>query len=470
MISVRNHQRRLNGSKLILLLLAVFSLSSCGVFNKTSNSSRKTTKKVRVKRNTPRKTTTPTTDVSDANKKDDGVKIIKLPPKTDNTPPKMDDPIVAIPSSREGSYDIMMLMPLDVNRATIDADDRFIMYYAGAKIAGQKLQELDANITINVADTKGGNIKDILNYNVSRETDVIIGPYDKKDLKYAISFAKRQEVPLVSPWQALSGDDSANPYYVQLSPSLPDYYKRMIKDVSDHYVPTDVTIINKRNNAKSEKIVAYSQKLAKYYYGVPSSKPFNELSVSEDDLNSEDPVITALHSLPPGKKAVFVLPQWAGRDYSFIYNTLRRIVLEKGDREVVVYGMFSILNNDNIEYDLYKALQMRIVVKQFVDQKEYDVLRFKRDFLSLYGILPTEDAYEGYDNLMYIGRALNAYGKDFQYHLTKENGYMLQAAYEVEPKLLNTEKSTTNDNVELFVNKHVDILEFKDGQFTRIKE
>lgn len=474
MTSVQNHLPRLSGNNIILFLLCCVLLSSCDF---TKNTYDKYTKKEerRKTRTKKRPRTKTNTRPKTKPKSNDGVKVIKIP--TNNTDQNTKDEIPVpvnvdpVDAYKESSYEVTMLLPLDSRAGAISSsNERFMMYYAGAKIAGDKLREMGYNMSISVADTKNSSIDNVLKNATDSETDVIIGPYDRNDLKYTIDFAGRKKIALVSPWQSLSSLKSENPHYIQLSPSLKVYYEKMVKNISDTYLPGDVTIITKSGDNASRKRGKGIQGLAKAYYRTADRAPFNELLLSESSLNDEDPVIKTLHEGDPRKPVVFILPNWSGRDYSFIYNTLRRIVLEKGEREVIVYGMFSILDNENIDYDLYKALNMRIVTSKYVDQADYDVKRFKRDFLSLYGELPSADAYEGYDNLMYIGRALNKYGKNFQYHLEKEEGYMLQTAYNVTQKYLTKEPRSRNENIQFFENKHLDIIEFKNGSFTRIKK
>lgn len=473
MTSVQNHLQRLSGNKIILFLLCFTLLSSCDF---TKNTYDKYTKKeVKRKTRTKKKPRTTKPRTTTKPKAKDGIKVIKIPSEkadqntSDNTTVPVD--VVPVDAYKESSYEVTMLLPMDSKEGRVSSsNERFMMYYAGAKIAGDKLREMGHSLSITVADTKNGSIDKVLNQSTDSETDVIIGPYDRNDLKYTIDFAGRKKIALVSPWQSLSSLKTENPHYIQLSPSLKVYYEKMVKNISDTYLPSDVTIITKSGDNASRKRGKGIQGLAKAYYRTADRAPFKELLLSESSLNDEDPVITTLHVGDPRKPVVFVLPNWSGRDYSFIYNTLRRIVLEKGEREVIVYGMFSILENENIDYDLYKALNMRIVTSKYVDQADYDVKRFKRDFLSLYGELPTADAYEGYDNLMYIGRALNKYGKNFQYHLEKEEGYMLQTAYSVTQKYLTKEPRARNENIQFFENKHLDIIEFKNGSFTRIKK
>ena len=124
------------------------------------------------------------------------------------------------------------------------------------------------------------------------------------------------------------------------------------------------------------------------------------------------------------------------------------------------------LESEKINFDYYNSLNMKVARSKFVDEEDGDVIRFKRDFVNKYGALPTDDAYEGYDNLMYIGRNIHEYGKNFQFFLNKDQGYYLQAKYNVVPTRADSPDDLM-EKINYFENKNVDIVEFKNNRFAR---
>ena len=342
--------------------------------------------------------------------------------------------------------------------------DRFIQYYCGMLVATSILEKEGVNLNINVVDEKKRKFETILKEEVNSRTDAIVGPYSRKSLKVAAQFAKSKEIPLVSPWQASSKIAAKNPYYIQLRPNLDEHYYSIFEDVKKNFDIEQVHIVGRLTNLNDGKRIRKLQKMARDVWDDSKEDVLTEQLLIRDSIDVGE---TAFDSIFVGDKTlVFIIPNWSFEDEAFIYGTLRRLSVEKGLSKVIVYGMPIMLESEKINFDYYSSLNMRVARSKFVDEGDYDVSRFKRDFVNTYGALPTDDAYEGYDNLMFIGRNLNEYGKNFQYYLNEDQGYYLQAGYKVE----ETRKDSRGDGpkeIDYFENKNVDIIEFKENRFVR---
>ena len=204
--------------------------------------------------------------------------------------------------------------------------------------------------------------------------------------------------------------------------------------------------------------------MAKDVWGKSDENHLQEFMLSQDSIDIGETAFDSIFVVD--KTNVMIIPNWSFKDEAFVYGALRRLSVEKGITDVVVYGMPIMIESDKINFDQYNSLNMRVARSKFVDEYDGDVARFKRDFVNKYGALPTDDAFEGYDNLMFIGRNLKKHGKNFQYFLNKDQGYYLQAKYNVEA----TRKDSPDDRLQkinYFENKNVDIIEFKNNRFAR---
>lgn len=204
--------------------------------------------------------------------------------------------------------------------------------------------------------------------------------------------------------------------------------------------------------------------MAEDVWGENDENHLQEFMLIQDSIDMGE---TAFDSIfVEDKTNVMIIPNWSYEDEAFIYGALRRLSVEKGMAKVVVYGMPIMIESEKINFDYYNSLNMKVARSKFVDERDGDVIRFKRDFVNTYGALPTDDAYEGYDNLMYIGRNLNEYGKNFQFYLNKDEGYYLQAKYNVTPTIIDSPDDRL-EKINYFENKNVDIIEFKNNIFVR---
>jgi hypothetical protein len=295
----------------------------------------------------------------------------------------------------------------------------------------------------------------------------MIGPYKRSNLRIAAETAEQNQIPLVSPWQASNTIAKDNPYYVQLRPNLDEHYYSIFEDIKSNYDDLEnVYILGRLSSPKDKdgKRTNKLQKMAKDVWGESDENHLQEYMLIQDSIDMGE---TAFDSVfVENKTNVMIIPNWSFEDEAFIYGALRRLSVEKGMSKVVVYGMPIMIESEKINFDYYYSLNMKVARSKFVDEKDGDVIRFKRDFVGKYGALPTDDAYEGYDNLMYIGRNLYQYGKNFQFFLHKDQGYYLQAKYSVEPSRLDSPDDRM-EKINYFENKNVDIIEFKNNRFAR---
>jgi len=467
MISVQNLLRQLSGNKILgCLLLFALVVSSCGGTQKTVDRTKSRTKSSSTSKG---KTTTK------ANTKNDKVKVIEWNEATDDRKPPITEAKDNSNASedmskneliKEDEYDITYFVPFDAGAYASSANpsDRFVQYYSGMLIATEILERESINLNINVVDEKKRKFETILHGSVNRETDVIVGPYDRQALRVAANYAQENEIPLVSPWQASSKIAKENPYYIQLRPNLDEHYYSIFEDIKKNFKDENLIIVGSKTSPKDGGRIRKLQRMAKDVFGKSDENHFQEFLAIPDSI---DLGVTAFDSLfIENKTNVVLVPNWSFKDEEFIYGSLRRMSVEKGMANMVVYGMPIMLESDKINFDYYNSLNMRVARSKFVDERDGDVQRFKRDFVEKYGALPSDDAYEGYDNLMYIGRNLYKYGKNFQYHLDNDQGYYLQAGYRVEPTYQDSPDDKKKD-INYFENKNVEIIEFKNNRFVR---
>lgn len=458
MTSVLSRLRLLSGNKIIGIFVIAFLFASCGGTDKAvrGTSKSRTTKSSKTKV-TGVKKKKKVREVEWKEAKDE-----KKPPIKNPTPASMAKAEII----KEDVYDITYFIPFDAGNYMNSAQksDRFIQYYSGMLVATKILEKEGVQLNINVVDEKKRKFETILQDEVTRETDAIVGPYSRKALKVAAQYSKSREIPLVSPWQASSRITNDNPYYIQLRPNLDEHYYSIFEDVNAKFELDQVYIVGRQTNQKDIKRIKKLQRMAKDVWGESDEDLLTEALLLQDSIDIGETAFDSLFNVE--KPLVFIIPNWSFEDESFIYGTLRRLSVEKGLTEVIVYGMPIMLESEKINFDYYSSLNMRVARSKFVDERDSDVARFKRDFVNTYGALPSDDAYEGYDNLMYIGRNLQEYGKNFQFYLSEDQGYYLQAGYNVEP----SHKNTIDDGpkkIEYFENKNVDIIEFKENKFVR---
>lgn len=455
MISVLNRLQRLSGSKLLLL--------SCLLLCFSCNSSKKTvTKKRTTKRTSTKRTSDKTKTTTKVIKKDD-IDWAKDDKKEEEK--EKEQEVQYADSEIKSVYNVSVFIPFDVNSSASNisnVSNKFINYYAGVQLALKDLESTGLSLNVKVFDSKN-NFDAKLRDPFNEVTDVIIGPYDKTNLKAVAAFGKEKGIAVISPWNASKKITVQNPYYVQLNPPATDHYKKITDHISDNFSPDQVFLLQ-RDNGKDAKLSKYIQR---YLNSQNRGASFNEYELNVDSLQMGDHAYDSLFLV--NRPTVFVIPNYSSNDENYIYNAIRRISTEKGANQVYIYGMPILMNSDRFTYDYYKNLNIRTCLTKLINHNDQNIKDFEQEYLRSYNALPTEDALEGYDMMSFVGSGLSEHGTKFFRELVGQKFRGIQSIYELEAMDPSDPMTLENEpEVEYYQNKHLDIIQYQNNGFQRL--
>lgn len=454
MTSVQSHLLRLNGSKMSFTLFISVFLLACSSTKEVTRNKRPTvinpdpTEKVEEKKE----------EVLAM----DTVRWVEVPdsefvPISDETG---EDNVLS--EVRESTYDVALLIPfrlMDYDMAELDANNaKFAHFYSGLKMA---LGKSDADIRIRIrtyqTNRKLSDVEQILAELERDMPDLIIGPYETDALSKAASFAKDNEIPLISPWKASNRVTSDNLFYLQMRPNVPSYYDAILKHMNASFDRESIRVISNANG-RDKSIISYIQKSNQEKSILPLVEPLKEFQISEDSLLYSDSLI--FRDVFEEGANVFFLPQYnVAKDEGFIYECLRKLNAEKGNRDIYVYTMPITLNSDKVDLNILKNLHIRVCEYKYADDRDPIIQRFKNDFYQSYGWLPNEDSYFGYDMMNFVLYGLEKYGKYFHYYMKDETLDLSQMSIKVEAYL------DSNGELAYLMNNNFYIIEYENNHF-----
>ena len=481
-----SHQRRLNGNRgvLLLLLLLSFLFSSCELFKKV-----------------PREDGGTTRTGEELEEISGGERVYN--PKTgqyeyQNTGgPQMDTiqwtvnpPTAAPPITSNGGvliggdkpetnptgggsqmrdrYRVAILLPFltdrfDTGRGKPDPKSLLALnYYYGAKMAFDELAKEGIQLDINTFDTKASEaeVSRLLQSPEVSEADLILGPIRKSNLSATANFAKQNGITMVSPLSPSTDITADNPYFVQTTPSLVSHCEAITRHVLDRYRSDQVTLVARNKEAEIQRLKYFQD--ANYAIGGRNARSFDEFVVSDNTADFNEMDVTP--QIREGDTTVFIVPSWSNE--SFIYSFLRKVKVAKGDNTVIIYGMPQWMDFQIISYDYYEELNVHVSSAYFVDNDATVAQEFRRRFFDRYGMVPTREAYAGFDQVRLLGRSLKRHGTLFQKQLGRESQNFLSTRYNFQPVVSRIGIATEDySKVDRFENKYVNILRFKDYFF-----
>jgi hypothetical protein len=396
---------------------------------------------------------------------------------TEKEPPITGDDVFGPGIIKKDKYNISLLMPLSNRKSGGNLESiqpgskthRFVNYYGGVLLALEDLEAEGIELKVNVFDSEADEkkVKSILEEAELQETDLIIGPHNRSALRKAADFAKENETLLLAPWQASEKMTNDNPFYIQATPNLKDHYLHILNHALSAFDPEQIVFLAREENSRDKNRLKLFQEY--FQETEKDAEPIKELYLSNDSLLVGDTVF--YNQFLVDELTVFIIPNWSFNDEDFIYHCLRKMNVEKGENEVVVYGMPILLESDKISFDYFRNLNLRICRSNFVDKGDYSIKQFKKRFYNKYRDLPSDDAYEAYDLTQFAGRALDKYGIHFQYYVGDDEFSYLQTSYKImrhSSQGKGLDSSRPND-FDYFVNKSLDIVVFENDRFRRSK-
>lgn len=452
MISVQSPQRRLNGNNILAIIVAIILFIGC---SSTRSSTGSTPVLLESKKQENLAEKKPNTLVVDT------IKWIvtdeaEVPPISADL---ATEEVLPFQEEYKNDYRVALMLPFRLSGRTIDDmsdyNQKFAHFYAGYKMAigGEDWIQTNTYHT----NRNGDNVKNTLR-TINSNTDIIIGPYDKNTtLPIVAEYGRENRIPVISPWTASTRTTKNNLFFLQLTPNLSEYWSAILKDATKNFDRSKIRIITNQDGS-DRGMVRFIQRLNEEKSGLPISEPLKEFPVSVDSLLYGDSLV--FETVFEEEVEAFILPHYNTNSHDeFIYQTLRKINAEKEHRKPLVYVMPQAINSDRVDLNILNNLDLKICDYRFYDKRDIRYLNFKKEYYELYGRLPNDDAYYGYDVAKFVAYGLKKYGKYFHYYIKEEKVPLGQMSISVSPY--------NNDDDELLylMNDHLDIFEFDEGYY-----
>ena len=369
------------------------------------------------------------------------------------------------------TYNVALILPVltdrfnefstEINESALKA----INYYGGVQLALDQLRDEDISLNVSVLDSKASTyaVNSLLRSNQEvRNSNLIIGPFLRDNINLVADWAKQNEKVMVSPYSAAAGIVSKTPEYVQVNPSLRPHTGAILEHALANYRQDQIVLVSKDVPAERARL-QYFQEEFKLRSGLFNAPPLQEFIISDESADLAN--MEVLPFIEIQDTTVFIVPNW---DEAFVYALLRKIDTSKlPEDEVIVYGMPQWMRFQRLEFDYYEKLNVHISSSSYINPLSSEVRSFKQRFFDKFGSIPTNEAYLGYDVMLYFSRMMKKYGTKFHLALEREPMQMMHTRFNFERVIAPASRSGADlfDTIEQFENKYVNILKFEDFQF-----
>ncbi|MCS6929628.1 MAG: hypothetical protein NZM43_09045 [Saprospiraceae bacterium] len=386
---------------------------------------------------------------------------IRWKPAPNAPPPITDGPgdRPTMPSST--TYRLALLLPFQTDQ--VSAQDAAVptrslpalQFYAGATLAFQRLSESGLNLEVEVLDIRSNDsaFYQLLNHPRLQKAHVIIGPMRASQVSVLAERSRQTRQIVVSPESPTMGLARQNPDFIQINPSLRAHGAAIVQHILARHRPENVCIVARRREAER----------------IPLFQPTQGARFTEILTPDEGHFFDKIDFEPcfrPGQPAVFILPTWGNQD--FVMAFFRKINASRKGRPVIVYGLPQWRQFENIELEYFADLNVHLSSATYFDFADPAVRAFQQAFFDAYGTAPDEEAFNGYDVVLLVGKGLQQFGLNFPQRLSTEPPFKgLRTTYRF--SRVPTAEPVSNERAlapyDYLENTYVHILRFQNYRF-----
>lgn len=329
------------------------------------------------------------------------------------------------------TYTVSVLFPFLA--ATLDAtpnrkpNQLILDLYEGMRMAADTLFRQGINIRLLAYDTERSPaepergqlaIRKLLETEELKNTDLIVGPIFREELKPVQEFSEKNWINMINPVSNNSEFIGRNPYGLLFQPSLETLGSRSADLLASRArnkncmilygdTPRDsVLATNFYNRAREQGLnVVWSEKFRRE----TAERILSILAKPTEYDEFKNPIQFSMKLDSIG--SIFV-----ASDNPLVYTKVISSVEARGD-SILIVGSESWLDNPSVDLAKYEKLHIMFAAPNYTSFTDPAFLNFRKAYIRSHGAFPPEYmnyTKVGFEFMMIIGRALKAHGVYFQ--------------------------------------------------------
>jgi ABC-type branched-subunit amino acid transport system substrate-binding protein len=474
MILVQNHRQRLNGNNLIAFVFILLLSASCGILNPEKGGKSAPPDSVPTQAEKTVSIYNPRTgQYEEVPASEVIIDTLSLRDITEISIPPITESDLSISGEKKSSYHFSLMMPFNaikyqnISNPVDPRGRRFIQYYAGARLAVDDLMQSGIRIDMHVYDTEesSSKVRSLLNDPNVKSSDVIIGPYRTENIEAVSAFSKENQIVCVSPWIPGFEVPGNNPQLLQMTPGLEAHADAIFEHIEANYPRTVVYIVSRNSEREMNRLTMFKDAYQRIFSEPDSLK---ELMINDNTSDLQNTDWLSIFEKP--ERAIFVIPYYSRGDEGFVNSVLRKIHAERLEKEIIVFGMPQWMSFRNMNYDYLEALQAHLSTISYTDRYHHKYKNFSSRFFDRYGIVAEDPAFQGYDLISFLGKAISENGTMFLPKLKNELSSEINLGFDIRPVYENRSPDQSDLQVpKYFENRGIRILKFYNQDFQILK-
>ncbi|MFN8295012.1 MAG: ABC transporter substrate-binding protein [Chitinophagales bacterium] len=462
MTSVPNRLQLLNGNNLLIFFLLFASISSCA---SKKISSTKNMEIIEVGDKTRKKDKDKKVDVVNIDTKpvliaeDSTVKkpVVFDLDNENQTPANQNNTSTNNTiNTQKASYNVAVILPfyldqiplgmyVDDSTKQLSVDSKNAMeFYLGCQMARETFESEKLEANVYFLDDKNDSLSTTLLFNSKPfpHVDYMIGPVGFKNLKIVSDYAKKNQIPMISPF-ANSMYIKDNPYYFNANASIKNQYSFILEDIKRQFPNKTVEVIYDGQDSTAENINILKDISAKYY-------GYNGLKYTS--LRAWDDAAKQLTQLDTTSERIILI--YSSKD-SYVKSLIVKLKSIKNHLQIFTS---SCAKNPKALTDLKTPHSIYTVYPYSTNSPNYNVFAMKYE--EKYKKKPSEIANQGYDLMLHLFNTLDKkqtlQDNTYNYTIDFDN---TQTKFQFKPVL------NKNGDVDYFDNTFMYLYKYVNGIF-----
>ncbi|NLN31197.1 MAG: hypothetical protein GX158_08225 [Bacteroidales bacterium] len=265
--------------------------------------------------------------------------------------------------------------------------------------------------------------------------DLIIGPVYSRNLAIVSEYARKTDIPVVSPVRLVNNSAlTNNPLLFMANASLEVAQDAIAKEASDYYL-NNFIFIHADTARNDPDVIRFRQKIiSELSSRIPRSEVrFRELTFYSRSAFNSDSVKRLENALSVSSENLIII---ASEDDPVVSESLQEIHSLSKKYPVRIFGYPSMRGIENLDPKFIFELGVLVFSPFWIDYSEADVDRFLKEFRKKFLTEPSEMSYAwiGYDLCYYFLSGLAIRGRDFLSNPWMHNPDLLQTEFDFRRK------------------------------------
>ncbi len=362
------------------------------------------------------------------------------------------------------TYKVGVFLPFGLDEAELINTDQLVTdklafpiaqqicidFYEGMLAALDSLNKGEVKITYELYDADDRDstrLEKMCSDSKFKSLDLIIGPLYTSAFRTVAGFAKKHQIPIVSPVAQQNKILYENPYSSKTTPSNNTLIDGLAEFMVDSFRNENVIIINSGKNKEQGYLKTFKHRYNEYLA--------LKYSNTKDTVPEVKGLAGAKQAYVVQKKNYFVL---LSEDEVFLTDFLTQLHVFADKKEITLIGEKKWVSSDNFDPEYLNHFKFIYAAPLYIDFSSEWIKKTTNIYRTKYYTDPSDFYYEGYDVAFYYLNALKNTGPSFYKQLDKvsQKGSVIN---------FNFFRPSNNTG---FDNKSVYIIQYKDYKFQKV--